>query len=268
MTMVRPAARRPLHQIITPAVGAMLSFAVVFALWFFLTLNQSGAGTFPSPSQVLAAFGRVAREGYLGAALGESIAISFRRIAVGWGICVVLGIGLGFAMNTSRFARDSIMPWLAFYRPLPPLAYLSLIVLWFGVGETSKTALLILAGLPPVMIGTMTGLHGVRQERLEAFRSIGVGPWRTQTQLYLPTALPAILISLRIAFGACFAALIGAEMIAANSGVAWMVIAATNRGAVDVALVGVLMMSAIALAVDLALRLIQNRLVPWVAHEQ
>lgn len=260
--------RRELSEVITPTVGAAISFTALFALWFFLTWGRAGGGLFPSPGQVVGAAVEIWRNGYLGTTLGQSLAISLQRIAVGWSICVALGVVLGFAMNASAGVRNAIMPWLAFYRPLPPLAYLSLIVLWLGVGELSKTTLLIMAGLPPVMIGALTALQAVRNERVEAFRSMGVGPWRTLVSLYLPTALPAILVSSRIAFGACFAALIGAEMIAANSGIAWMVIAATNRGAVDVALVGVLMMSAIALIVDLALRKLQDRLAPWTKHEQ
>ncbi len=268
MNRKRPVHLRPLDEILNPVVGAAISFSLVIVMWFLLTRNATGAALFPSPEQVAAAFQRIVREGYLGSPLGESIKISLQRIALGWSVCILLGVILGFAMNASAVVRDAVMPWLAFYRPLPPLAYLSLIVLWLGVGETSKITLLVLAGLPPVMIGTMTALQAVRPERVEAFRSMGVGPWQTLAQLYFPTALPAILVSVRISFGACFAALIGAEMIASESGIAWMVIAATNRGATDVAMVGVLLMSAIALAVDMALRLLQTHLVPWTKHEQ
>lgn len=264
------APRSPLDRAaawITPAGGGAISLGAVAILWFLFTGGE-GAGLFPSPAAVAAAFVRVLEEGYLGASLGESLRVSLGRLLAGWGICVTAGVLAGFAMNRWAVLRDMATPWLAFYRPLPPLAYLSLIVLWLGVGEGSKITLLVLAGLPPVMIGTMTALQAVRQDRREALLSMGAGPRLVFLHLLLPTALPAILVNARIAFGACFAALIGAEMIAANSGVAWMVIAATNRGAVDVALVGVLTMSALALAADFLLRRLQHRLAPWTAHEQ
>lgn len=265
--MTVASARRGIALLYGPAGGAV-SICAVLAIWQFSTAGPAGGGFFPSPRDVVAAFADVVRNGYIGASLGGSIAISMKRLLAGWLLCLALGAAGGFAMHFSRTTRDVLMPWLAFYRPLPPLAYLSLLVLWLGVGEVSKVVLLVMAGLPPVVIGTMTVLGAVKEERIQGARSAGLGPWQLVTLVYAPSVAPAFMVSARIAFGACFAALIGAEMIASSSGIAWMIIAATNRGAIDVALVGVITMATLALALDLLLRRIQTALVPWAVHEQ
>ncbi|MGE0237642.1 MAG: ABC transporter permease [Parvibaculaceae bacterium] len=250
------------------AALAVISLGSVLALWQIATSGQNAHALFPSPGRVAAAFVDVVQNGYLGAPLAASVAISLQRLIIGWVLCLSIGVALGFAMHFNRIVRESVLPWLAFYRPLPPLAYLSLLVLWLGVGETSKVVLLVLAGLPPLIIGTYTSLAGVREERVQGARSIGLSPWQMVRLIYAPSVAPAVLVSARIAFGACFAALIGAEMIASSSGVAWMIIAATNRSAIDVVIVGVVIMAAIALVFDYALRRAQQVLVPWAAHEQ
>jgi taurine transport system permease protein len=247
---------------------AAVSIGSVLVLWELSTAGQSDGAYFPTPQQVVRAFRSVWNEGYLDATLTSSLLISMKRLLAGWMLSLLLGLVIGYAMYFNRVVQAIVLPWLAFYRPLPPLAYLSLIVLWLGIDETSKIVLLILAGLPPALIGTLTALESVRQERVEAARSIGLSRTKMIRLIYLPSIAPSFLMNARVAFGACFAALIGAEMIASSSGLAWMVIAATNRSALDVAIVGVFVMAAIALVFDYALLRLQHALVPWAVHEQ
>lgn len=247
---------------------AAVSIGCVLLIWELSTAGQPEGAYFPTPQQVVIAFRKVWDEGYLDAPLASSLLISMKRLMAGWILSLLIGLLVGFAMYFSRVVQAIVLPWLAFYRPLPPLAYLSLIVLWLGIDEKSKIVLLILAGLPPALIGTLTALESVRQERVEAARSIGLNRLKMIRLIYLPSIGPSFLMNARVAFGACFAALIGAEMIASSSGLAWMVIAATNRSALDVALVGVLVMAAIALVFDFVLLRLQHALVPWAVHEQ
>lgn len=247
-----------------------LSLGLVLLAWSLFTSGRvTGAHTlFPAPGQVAETITDIWAHGYLGASLGGSVAISLQRLLSGWILCLALGGVLGVAMHFNRVVCEAMQPWLAFYRPLPPLAYLSLLVLWLGVGETSKVVLLVLAGLPVVIIGTHTAMSAVKAERIQSGQSFGLDFPQMLRLVYLPSIGPSFLVNARVAFGACFAALIGAEMIASSSGVSWMIIAATNRGAIDVAVAGIAVMAAIALVFDYALRRVQTLLLPWAAHEQ
>ena len=242
-----------------------LSVLLLLLFWWSFT-RQGGSGSGVSPHAVWTRMADVAANGYMGAGLGESAITSAGRVLAGWALSGVIGVVLGLIIGLNPYGRAIVSPWLNYGRCVPPLGYLSLVVLWFGVGFASKLILLLLSGVPLVAVGTAAAVAGVRRERIEGASSMGFGPVGRLRFIILPSALPGILVSLRVAFGAVFAALIGAEMIASSSGIAWMTITAVNRGDMALVIGCILVMGAFALVVDACLQKLNDRLVPWAGR--
>jgi taurine transport system permease protein len=154
-------------------------------------------------------------------------------------------------------------PLIEFYRPIPPLAYLPLIVIWCGIGELSKVLLIYLAIFAPIAIATATGVRTVDPTRLRAAQSLGATRAQLIRHVILPSALPDILTGVRIGLGVGWSTLVAAELIAATSGLGFMVQSAAQFLVTDVVVLGILVIALIAFAMEMGLRALQHKLVPW-----
>ena len=152
---------------------------------------------------------------------------------------------------------------LELYRPLPPLAYLPLIVIWFGIGELSKVLLIFLACLAPIVLATRAGVRSASREQIQAARSLGAREVQLLRYVLLPAALPDILVGLRIGAGVGWTTLVAAEMVAANAGLGQMVLNASNFLRTDVVVMGIILIGILAFAFEVALRRLETLLVPW-----
>ena len=246
--------------------GAASVVAFVAAWYFVAHAGLVPAVALPSPAAVGRAFVMVATEGYAGATLWHNLAVSLARLGVGFGAAVVIGVPLGLAMGVSTTLRQIVDPWIQFYRPVPPIAYLSLVIIWFGVGEGSKFVLLVLAGLAPIVVSTAAAVAAVRRERIEGARSLGVEGFALFRYVIVPSCLPDILTSIRVAFGITFMTLIAAEMIATSSGVAQMMLTAAQTLATAVVIVGLLVIGVTAILLDRILLAVHARLAPWAGR--
>ena len=198
--------------------------------------------------------------------LGKSLAyriIGGGVIVIALLAAVLLGVPVGIAMGLSPTVRGILDPLIELYRPVPPLAYLPLMVIWFGIGETSKILLIYLAIFAPVAMSALAGVKSAQQVRIRAAQSLGAS--RTQVLLFviLPGALPEILTGLRIGLGVGWSTLVAAELIAATRGLGFMVQSAGEFLATDVVLAGIAVIAAIAFGLELGLRALQRRLTPW-----
>ena len=166
-------------------------------------------------------------------------------------------------MGVSRIARGIFDPPIEFYRPLPPLAYLPLMVIWFGIGETSKIILLFLAIFAPVALAARAGVRSVSQEQIQAARSMGASPWQVVLHVIAPGALPEILVGLRIGMGVGWTTLVAAEMVAADAGLGKMVFNAANFLRTDVVMLGTIVIGIVAFAFEMLMRWVEKRAAPW-----
>jgi taurine transport system permease protein len=185
------------------------------------------------------------------------------RVVFAFVLAVLIGIPVGLAMGLSRVARGVFDPIIEFYRPLPPLAYLPLMIIWFGIGETSKVLLIFLACFAPVALATRAGVRSASQEQIQAARSMGATRMQVVRHVILPTALPDILVGLRIGMGVGWTTLVAAEMVAANAGLGQMVLNASNFLRTDVVIMGIVVIGAFAFLFELAIRRLEAWLVPW-----
>jgi taurine transport system permease protein len=185
------------------------------------------------------------------------------RVFAAFALAVGIGIPVGVAMGVSRVARGFFDPLIEFYRPLPPLAYLPLMVIWFGIGELSKIILLFLAIFAPVALSARAGVRSVSQEQIQAARSMGASSSQVILHVIVPGALPEILVGLRIGMGVGWTTLVAAEMVAADAGLGKMVFNASNFLRTDIVILGILVIGFVAYAFEMLMRWVERRAVPW-----
>ncbi|GLR07847.1 taurine transporter subunit [Mixta theicola] len=249
---------------------SLATLTVLLALWWLVTALQLIAPLFlPPPQQVLHQLLVIASaQGFMDATLWQHLAASLGRILLALLAAVLIGVPTGIVMGLSATARGILDPLIELYRPVPPLAYLPLMVIWFGIGETSKILLIYLAIFAPVALSTLQGVRNAQQVRLRAAQSLGASRWQLLRLVILPGALPEILTGLRIGLGVGWSTLVAAELIAATRGLGFMVQSAGEFLATDVVLAGILVIALIAFGLELGLRTLQRRLTPWHGESQ
>ncbi len=253
----RTQMRRPLT--------AFASICVGVVLWEFVSaVIVRDPVTLPTPVAVVAALVKYTTHPYPshGLPLWGHALYSALRIAVGFAVGATIGISLGAFMAGVRVVRNAIDPFIELTRPLPPLAFIPLLIVWAGIGELPKV-LLILIGVVPVMtIATISGLDGVEPELLHAARSLGASERYTMLHVRVRAALPTVVTGMRLAIGVSWTSIVAAEMIAAQNGLGYVILTAGNF--LDTALIfaAILVIGVLGLVMDSALRLLLRRLDP------
>ncbi|MGY3943046.1 taurine ABC transporter permease TauC [Aeromonas tecta] len=256
------ALRWPLPRRLSLSIATLVA---LLALWWLVArLGWIDPLFLPPPAQVLAQLITIAGpQGFMDATLWQHLGASLGRILVALAAAAVFGIAAGIAMGLSPTVRGVLDPLIELYRPVPPLAYLPLMVIWFGIGETAKVLLIYLAIFAPVAMATLAGVQSAQPVRLRAARALGATRAQVLWHVILPGALPEILTGLRIGLGVGWSTLVAAELIAATRGMGFMVQSAGEFLATDVVLAGILVIAVIAFVLELGLRALQRRLTPW-----
>lgn len=261
----RPSPKR--KGVSARAVSAV-TILVVLALWALSARLQLVSPVFlPSPAAVWNKFITVARDGFVDATLLQHAVASLGRVFAALVAALAIGVPVGLAIGISTIGRGIFDPLLEFLRPIPPLAYLPLVIIWFGIGEPSKILVIAIAMLAPVALSTASGVRGVSQERINAASSLGATQRQVVRHVILPSALPSILTGLRIALGAGWSTLVAAELVAATRGLGFMIQSAAQFLVTDVVVMGILVIAAIAFVLEFTIRRIERVLVPWAGRE-
>ena len=259
-----PTLTIPPKREVSLLVISSLSVASLVLLWWGVTRAGLIEPLFlPSPQAVAQRGWQLLNEGYMGASLWQHLGASLGRIGLGLLAALFTAIPLGIAIGRNRIARGIFDPLIEFYRPIPPLAYLPLIVIWCGIGELSKVLLIYLAIFAPIAIATATGVRTVDPTKLRAAQSLGATQAQLIRHVILPSALPEILTGIRIGLGVGWSTLVAAELIAATSGLGFMVQSAAQFLVTDVVILGILIIAVIACTLEVGLRALQRKLVPW-----
>ena len=246
------------------SIGAAV---VIVAAWWLATEAQLVPHLFlPTPEEVVNAAISFYRDGYANASMWEHVSASLVRILSAAAIAIALGVPVGLFMGLSRWAKGVFDTPIEFYWPLPPLAYLPLMIIWLGIGEASKIALLTMAMFAPIAIAAQAGVRSVSLERVNAALSLGATRLQLLREVVLPSALPEILTGTRIAIGVGWSTLVAAELIAATRGIGHFVMSASQFLATDFVFVGIGVIAVCAFAFSFAMRLLERWLVPWKGH--
>ncbi|AIR88678.1 taurine ABC transporter permease TauC [Pseudomonas cremoricolorata] len=262
----QPAAAlaRPPRRALSTRWISTLTALTLLALWWLVTAAGWIEPLFlPSPGDIVRKTASLLSQGYMDASLWQHLGASLGRIGVALLAAVLTAIPLGIAIGCNRVARGIFDPLIEFYRPIPPLAYLPLIVIWCGIGELSKVLLIYLAIFAPVAIATATAVRTVDPVKLRAAQSLGASRAQLIAHVIVPSALPEMLTGIRIGLGVGWSTLVAAELIAATRGLGFMVQSAAQFLVTDVVVLGIVLIALIAFALEMGLRALQRTLVPW-----
>lgn len=250
-----------------PILISWCTVAVIVLLWVIAPYaGWINPLFFPTLPQLLKAFDSLWHQGYLDMTLGQHIEASLLRILTALVFALITAIPLGIVMGLNRVAKAVVDPLIDFYRPVPPLAYLPLIVIWFGIGEVSKILLIYLAIFAPLVISASEAVRRVDQNRIQVVRCLGASYWQVIRMVILPAILPDLLTGLRIALGVGWSTLVAAELIAANRGLGFMVESAAQYLATEIVVAGIILIAGIALIIEFGLRQLQKHFVSWSVH--
>ena len=238
----------------------LLLGAICIALWS-LSVHWTGTKVFPSPLQVVRGVGELWRRGLLLPYLRDSLV----RVAVGYAAAVALGVPLGLWVGWSRNLATAINPLVELLRPISPIAWIPVAIVFFGIGNLAPIFLVFLGAFFPIVVTTQNGVGAVPPMYLRAARNFGLSPAQLLRRVLLPAALPQILSGLRIALGIAWLVVVAAEMIAVDSGLGYLIIDARNAGKrYDLVVAGMLLIGATGLVLDLAARRLERlRALRW-----
>lgn len=226
----------------------------VLAVWHIAVL-ATGTTIFPSPLAVLKGLREMPH-------LGAYIIDSLWRVACGYSAAVALGIPFGLALGWWSWLARAANPLIQMLRPISPLAWMPLAVIWFGVSNLAPMFLIFLASFFPVVVATMNGVRNVPPMYVQAGRNFGLSTPALIGRVILPATLPRIVVGLRIAFGVAWLVLVAAEMIAVDSGLGYLIIDARNAGKrYDLVVGGMLLIGVLGLALDALLQRLEKEVI-------
>jgi taurine transport system permease protein len=243
---------------------SVASIAGFLLVWWFVTWMGWVKPLFvPSPGAVVTKFVSIWQDGFTNTPFLEHVLVSTMRVFGAFALACVIGIPLGLAMGMSPAVRGIFDPPIEFYRPIPPLAYLPLMIIWFGIGELSKVLLIFLSVFAPITLGARSGVKSAAIEQIHAAYSFGATRWQVLRHVILPSALPEILTAMRIGIGFGWTTLVAAEMVAATEGLGYMVLSASQFLQTSTVVMGIFVIAVIAYSFDLLMRVVERRVVPW-----
>ena len=217
----------------------------------------------PPPEAVVNRLSEIATEGYRSFTLWEHLGYSLFRVIGGFFFGALLGIPLGYAMGLNGWFRGWFDPIVEFMRPVPPLALIPLVIIWFGIGETGKIILLFLAALWIMAIAARSGVSGVRITKVHAAYSLGASKWQIMRYVIIPNSLPDIFTGARVAMGVCWGTVVAAELVAASQGAGMMIMVASKFTLTDIVIMGIILIGIIGFGIDMLMRWAERVLVPW-----
>jgi NitT/TauT family transport system permease protein len=232
----------------------LLTAAFFLAAWHFLVV-YSGSDLFPTPLAVGRGLVELAQKGLL----LKYIVASLFRVSVGFCLAAVIGIPLGLVLGWFRPAYAAINPLIQVLRPISPIAWIPVAILWFGVDDTSPIFLIFLASVFPITVASSAAVQNMQVVYVRAARNFGLSGLLLFRKVILPAALPQIITGIRITLGVAWLVVVAAEMIAVNSGLGYLIIDARNAGKrYDLVVAGMVMIGLIGLCLDLVVRQLEK----------
>jgi len=245
-------------------IVSFISIAVAIFLWFIVTnLGWVKPLFLPSPQELIETVIDLVRIGYRQVALQTHILVSLARALFAFAMAGIIGIPIGLLMGFFPVINAALDPFVQFFRPLPKLALIPLVILWFGIGELSKFVLIFMATWLTVIVSAAAAVRGVPENRIRVARALGVNQYQFFRYVIFPSVLPDLFTGMRVGVGIGWTTLIAAEMIAATSGVGWMVLNASSYLRTDVVLLGIVILGSLGYILDIVIVMIQRKVVPW-----
>lgn len=248
-------------------VQRLISVLVIIAgvgVWQLVTMFQLVSPLYlPTPVSVLQNLQTLVTVGLVQKTLFDDVWISVARVGVGFLAAVAIGVPVGILMGWNDVIFKAIDPFIQFIRPVPPLAYIPLLVVWLGIGEVPKVVLILIGTLPVIIISTVSGVRGTPIQRIRVAQCLGANPLQLFFYTILPSALPEIFTGMRVGIGVAWSCLVAAELIAADAGLGWLVEYAGQNLQVGIIFVGIIAIGLSGYLMELIIRALESLAVPW-----
>lgn len=227
----------------------------LFVLAWDVAVRLSGSELFPSPLEVVRGLVELFRKGLL----LKYVVASLFRVTWGFTLAAVVGVPFGLLLGWFRWAHEAFNPLIQAFRPISPIAWIPVAILWFGVTDAAPVFLIFLASVFPITVSTMAAVRGVQSVHLRAAQNFGLTRAQLFYRVILPATLPQIVTGLRIALGIAWLVVVAAEMIAVNSGLGYLIIDARNAGKrYDLVVAGMVLIGFIGWLLDLLMRQVER----------
>jgi len=242
---------------VLPSVSVI---ALLIAVWWLL-VDLTRSAIFPTPWQVVMGTVELIRDG----TLWDHIGASLMRVATGFGLAVLFAVPLGLWMGWVKGAFSTLNPIFQILRPISPIAWIPIAILWFGVGNASPIFLIFISSVFPMVVQTTAGVHTIERRYLRAAENFGVSRYTLFRRVIIPAVLPQIIVGMRIGLGVAWLVVVAAEMIALRSGLGYLIIDSRNAGnRYDLVISGMAIIGLIGLSLDGAMRLLEGlKVVRW-----
>jgi len=243
---------------------SVVSIALALAVWQVLNaLRVVSPDLVPGPTAVARTFVDILVHGYRGTTLLQDILATLYRVAAAFVLASILGIPLGLAMGYNRWIRAAFDYVVQLTRPLPPLSYYILLIVWLGTGNSSKIALLYLTAFPILVIDTMAGVRATPIQKIQAAQALGANEWQIFRYVILPSALPMIFSGMSIAMAVTFSTVVAAELLAASDGLGWMVFSASKFLRNDVIIMTIIVLGLLGVCLTRVIRALDKHVIHW-----
>lgn len=244
-------------------VGA-LAILCFLCLWYWATRDGTTLGRLmPNPTQVFLRLVEAAHTKVGPMTIWGHMCNSLRRVLVGFFLASASGILLGLAMGWSRSCEALLRPIFELLRPIPPLAWISLAIVWFGLGEGGKYFIIFVSGFSNVTINVYTGAKAVDPELIGAAKMLGCSDGRIFTSIVIPSSVPYIFTGLQIAISSSWAAVVAAEMVRSTNGIGWMITAGQGIGDMEQIMVGIIIIGVVGFLLSTFMRGVESKLCAW-----
>jgi NitT/TauT family transport system permease protein len=228
--------------------------ASVIAVWWWVVVETQSV-IFPTPLQVVTGTLELIKDGTLWLHIGSSL----MRVSTGFLLAALLAIPLGLWMGRVQAAYTTLNPIFQILRPISPIAWIPLAILWFGVGNASPIFLIFIASVFPLIVQTAAGVHTIEKRYLRAAENFGASRYKLFRQVVIPAVLPEIIVGMRISLGVAWLVVVAAEMIALRSGLGYMIMDSRNAGnRYDLVIAGMIIIGIIGLMLDGLMRLFEG----------
>jgi len=244
--------------------GLMLPTGIFVLWWVLSSLGLANEYILPPPTRVA----ETASELIKGGMLQKHIAVSLARVAAGFAMAFAAAFPLAVLCGLSRKAEEYLKPTLEFVRHVPPMALIPMLILWFGIGEASKLSVIFLATFFPIYLNSVSGIREIDEKLVQVGEVFGFGSTEIFFRIILPQAAPSILVGMQIGLGYSWRALIGAELIAASSGIGYMIIDAQQLSRPDIIITGIAAIGIAGYIIDAVFMKTVQRLDCWNKGER
>lgn len=250
------------------SASSYIGLGLCLVAWWFISAvylpssNPTAATLLPNPITVISTATGMIFDG----SLLEHVLASLKRVAIGFGAATVLALPLGIAMGWWKHVYRQVDPIMEFLRPIPPLAWIPLSILWFGIGDLQNQFIIFLGVFFPVLVNTISAVRSVEPVLVRAGLSLGAGQFQLLRRVIVPASLPGFFTGMRVGLGVGWMALVAAELVAARSGLGFLINESRFVFRTDKVLVGMAVIGILGLVMDRLLRRLQSRLTPWALH--